>query len=444
MDPTTPTFNLKAVVQETGIKPDTLRAWERRYGLPEPNRSTGGHRLYSQRNIDTLRWLIARQEEGLSISRAVELWRQLENENQDPLLSAEYSLNESEVGAPSLAGEEVSAIREMWVAACMNFNERMADQLLAQAFALFPTETVCMEVLQKGIREIGEGWYAGRISVQQEHFASALVIRKLDSLLNATPAPLRSGRILLAGVAEEEHVIGQLIFQLLLRRKGWETVYLGAGVPLQRMEQSLDLVHPHLIVLTAQQIYTAAALQKMAENLAPTGIPIAYAGRAFVQSPTLRSRIRGYYLGDTMRQAVNRVETLIPAAPPLPDVLPISDEYRTNLAHFQGKATAIQARVMTILDWGDMQPSQIEQAGLNLTRSIHAALQLGDLELMHEEMEWIQGLLHNFAVPENALHQFLAGYRQAAHELLGAEGSLVLAWLDTAHAELEKRQAALP
>lgn len=64
MDPRTPTFNLKAVVQETGIKPDTLRAWERRYGLPEPDRSTGGHRLYSQRNIDTLRWLIARQEEG--------------------------------------------------------------------------------------------------------------------------------------------------------------------------------------------------------------------------------------------------------------------------------------------------------------------------------------------------------------------------------------------
>ena len=56
-----PTFNLKAVVNETGLKPDTLRAWERRYGLPKPHRTPGGHRLYSQRDIDMLKWLISRQ-----------------------------------------------------------------------------------------------------------------------------------------------------------------------------------------------------------------------------------------------------------------------------------------------------------------------------------------------------------------------------------------------
>jgi DNA-binding transcriptional MerR regulator len=39
---TTPTYNLKVVVQETGLRPDTLRAWERRYGLPQPDRRGGG------------------------------------------------------------------------------------------------------------------------------------------------------------------------------------------------------------------------------------------------------------------------------------------------------------------------------------------------------------------------------------------------------------------
>ena len=48
----TPTYNLKAVVQETGLKPDTLRAWERRYGLPEPQRTESRHRLYSQKIVD--------------------------------------------------------------------------------------------------------------------------------------------------------------------------------------------------------------------------------------------------------------------------------------------------------------------------------------------------------------------------------------------------------
>ncbi|MEZ4730565.1 MAG: MerR family transcriptional regulator [Caldilineaceae bacterium] len=83
--PDAPTFNLKAVVQETGLKPDTLRAWERRYGLPEPQRTESGHRLYSQNDIQLLKWLIARQEEGMSISRAVELWRRLQDEQGNPL-----------------------------------------------------------------------------------------------------------------------------------------------------------------------------------------------------------------------------------------------------------------------------------------------------------------------------------------------------------------------
>ncbi|MBN1317671.1 MAG: MerR family DNA-binding transcriptional regulator, partial [Anaerolineales bacterium] len=43
----TPVFNLKVVIKETGLKADTLRVWERRYGLPGPNRTAGGHRLYS-------------------------------------------------------------------------------------------------------------------------------------------------------------------------------------------------------------------------------------------------------------------------------------------------------------------------------------------------------------------------------------------------------------
>ena len=59
----TPTYNLKVVIKETGIAADTLRAWERRYGLPMPERSSGGHRLHSQRDIDIVKWLMSRQRE---------------------------------------------------------------------------------------------------------------------------------------------------------------------------------------------------------------------------------------------------------------------------------------------------------------------------------------------------------------------------------------------
>ena len=85
MRDTTPYYNLKVIVRETGIKPDTLRAWERRYDLLAPARMAGGHRLYSQRDLETIRWLMARQEEGLSIGNAVQLWHDMEAAGRDPL-----------------------------------------------------------------------------------------------------------------------------------------------------------------------------------------------------------------------------------------------------------------------------------------------------------------------------------------------------------------------
>lgn len=63
-----PLYNLKAVALQTGLKPDTLRAWERRCRLPCPTRSSGRQRLYSQHDIDVLRWLETRQHEGLTIA----------------------------------------------------------------------------------------------------------------------------------------------------------------------------------------------------------------------------------------------------------------------------------------------------------------------------------------------------------------------------------------
>src|SRR5215211_2056979 len=68
-----PVFNTKAVAHETGVPADTFRAWERRYGIPRPRRTAGGHRLYSERDIAIIRWLRDRTDDGVNISHAVML-----------------------------------------------------------------------------------------------------------------------------------------------------------------------------------------------------------------------------------------------------------------------------------------------------------------------------------------------------------------------------------
>jgi DNA-binding transcriptional MerR regulator len=219
-----PLFNLKAVVQQTGLKPDTLRAWERRYGLPSPARSGGRHRLYTLSDLEVLRWLMARQREGLSISRAVDLWRQMQAGGRGTLPIPRPPGSAAE---PSLAGGMLDQLRQEWLAACLAYDERRAEQAAAQAFALYSPETVCLELLQRAIAEVGDLWQQGAATVQQEHFASELAIRQVESLLMAAPPATRPGQILAACPPQEYHVFGLLLLTLLLRRRGWAVVHLG-------------------------------------------------------------------------------------------------------------------------------------------------------------------------------------------------------------------------
>ena len=108
-----PTYNLKVVMRETGIKADTLRAWERRYGLPVPERTPGGHRLYSQYDIETIKWLQARQAEGLRINRAVDLWHTMRDSEQDPLLAMPVEKVKTRVVAGELvSGETLDEMKD--------------------------------------------------------------------------------------------------------------------------------------------------------------------------------------------------------------------------------------------------------------------------------------------------------------------------------------------
>src|SRR5215208_4841454 len=155
---TTPAFNLKVVLKETGLAADTLRAWERRYGLPAPNRTAGGHRLYSQRDIETIKWLIKRQADGLSISRAVDMWNEQLGAGTDPLAaSAQQSVPSSIMALPvqyQATDTTLDTLRGRWIEACLEYSESAAEQTLNQAFSMFPVESVCIEMLQKGMSEI--------------------------------------------------------------------------------------------------------------------------------------------------------------------------------------------------------------------------------------------------------------------------------------------------
>ncbi|MBN2503096.1 MAG: MerR family transcriptional regulator [Anaerolineales bacterium] len=426
-----PTYNLKVVVQETGIKPDTLRAWERRYGLPTPERTAGGHRLYSQYDIETLKWLLARQDEGLSISRAVELWETLRKDGQDPLIAMPSSIQDSSREfAGVVSGATLDELREHWIDAVMAFDEPIAENILTQAFARYPVETVCIELLQKGLSQVGMMWYGGGASVQQEHFASALAIRRLDALIAATPNPTRRARVLVGTPPGEEHTFSALVVTLLLRQRGWPVVYLGANVPLDRLKSTIEKVNPELVVFIAMQLDTAASLLDVARFLQAEDVPLAFGGLIFNQTPYLVDRIPGYYLGERLEHAAEIAEKILTINPPMSGGMSPSKAYKVARENFLNAQPHIEATLWQELQDTGMNYQDILIATNHLSNDIVAALSLGDMNYVQPEIEWLEGFGKNYHIPPAALKGYFEAYYQAASQHLDARGEPVIAWLD--------------
>ena len=237
----------------------------------------------------------------------------------------------------------LDALRNTWLEACIEFNEPLAEQLLNQAFSLYPLEVVLSEIIQQGLRDLGEKWFNREATVQQEHFTSALVLRRLETLIAAAPPPIRSQTILIAGPSEEWHTFSLVMLNLLLRRRGYHVVFLGANVPNDHLDEAVDSIKPDLVLLASQHLTSAASLQKAAQILFQKNVHVAYGGRVFNSVPALRKRIPAYFLGETIEESLTVIEQLIqnPKFVPINDETPIA--YQKLAQEFKEKRGLIEA-----------------------------------------------------------------------------------------------------
>ncbi len=436
---TAPIYNLKVVLKETGLAADTLRAWERRYGLPNPQRTSGGHRLYSQRDIEIIKWLMTKQAEGLSISRAVDLWNEQVASGADPLADAAHRAFSSLIAPPALpADTSLDVLRAGWIAACLQFNEVAAEQTLNQAFSIFPVETVCMEILQKGLAEIGDLWYENRASVQQEHFASALAMRRLDSLLAASPAPLRSQAVVVGCPANELHAFTPLLLSLLLRRRGLNVIYLGANVPNLQFAESAAAVRAGLVILVAQTLVTAATLQEVAWRLFSRGVSSAFGGRIFNIHPTLTERIPGHFLGNSLLEALEKTERLLEFEERAALPRPVSQEYAAAHQFFISRRAAIELTLRQLVQPLAIAPESLMSGIIHLGDNIAAALQLGDMQYVSGEIEWLKMLIKAHERPMEELAAFIESYAEAVIQHIDGAGQPIYEWLSSEVDRLEE------
>jgi DNA-binding transcriptional MerR regulator len=421
----TPTFNLKAVMQMTGLSADTLRAWERRYHLPVPERTPGGQRIYSQRDIDILQWLMDRQSEGISISNAVSMWNNLTQSGSDPL-GTERSSNPDFAATISSSGMEPSLnrLRAEWLEACLAFNENQADQVINRAFAITSPERVCNQIFMQGLFETGERWYRGAVSVQQEHFAAGVTLRRLGNLISSTPPASRKETILICCPPGEEHSISSAYLSFLLKRQGYKVIELGAKTPIAQLKETVLEIRPRLVVLSAQQLVNAVQLKRTAQVLAKH-VPVGFGGRIFKTSPSLIKSIPGIYLGDTLEAAPGMIENIINNSPDIP-LDELENPYQNLHELFELKLQTIYSLISILNTTWDSSEGYLSAATHFINNAISAALYFGDLDLLLPELVWIEGFLINRQYRRDQFVDLCNRYTESIHKVLGQQADPII------------------
>jgi DNA-binding transcriptional MerR regulator len=212
-------FTIKAVSQATGVSIETLRAWERRYRVVEPQRDPNGRRSYSPPDVIRLRKLREATERGHAISKLA----RFTDEELASVLATPANDGPVQLAAKSFAAQIVDAAED--------YRPEDCEQALSMALALLPIDEVVTAVLAPALIEVGERWHAGQFNVAQERIVTGAVRRQVTAVLDTYSKISTSEPIVFATLPDERHELGLLMSALIAASKGVRCHYLGPDIP---------------------------------------------------------------------------------------------------------------------------------------------------------------------------------------------------------------------
>jgi DNA-binding transcriptional MerR regulator/methylmalonyl-CoA mutase cobalamin-binding subunit len=252
-EPTDERHPMRLVVLRTGLTPDLLRAWEKRYGVVTPVRSHGGQRLYSDADVERLSLLARAVKGGRAIGQIAKLpLRELQRIVEKDAIA--LSVIAAPASAIAIASESRESIHAAALAAVERFDATELEFTLRGAAMRLGMDEMLDGVIGPLLLTIGSHWHAGLLSPAHEHLATAVVRRTLTWMMeNGTPPPMAPA-IVVATLAGQTHELGAMLAAAAASSHGWRVVYLGANLPARDIAVAanharatavaLSLLHP--------------------------------------------------------------------------------------------------------------------------------------------------------------------------------------------------------
>ncbi|MEZ4937257.1 MAG: MerR family transcriptional regulator [Crocinitomicaceae bacterium] len=267
-------YSIQELEKISGIKKHTLRIWEQRYQIFNPDRSESNIRTYNDEDVRLVLQIKVLQDLGYKISQIVGLTE----EDKTKILSAKTN-NQLSIG-----DSEAIYINQL-IEAGMLLNENLFQKAMDEMIDQIGLKNAFHSVLHKVLIRVGMLWEIGDFSPAQEHFTSCLIRDRI--IVETAKLSLGSGKTFVLWLPEsEEHEIGLLYINYLLRYFGHKVIYLGSRVPFKSLTQTIDSVDPdgvYAFVVSRKNIKDFLHLKNDLSEMYPK-IPFYWSGAAAKES----------------------------------------------------------------------------------------------------------------------------------------------------------------
>lgn len=214
-----PGLSIGDVARATGISVHTLRVWEKRYGAPFPMKRKSGHRRYAQEEVRRLRLVRAALDEGLKPSRVVSM--------QAPEIIK--LLSGSGAG---IVGDNLSLLSDQVIQSVVAWDEKALTEIFADEWRKNGPVGFVTEKAGTILKQVGDCWESGRISVAMEHFASEILHDFLSRHWRKRNESCQGSLWVLASLPDELHNLGLQLAATIITALDQRVLFLGSSTPV--------------------------------------------------------------------------------------------------------------------------------------------------------------------------------------------------------------------
>ena len=247
-------YSIKDLERISGIKAHTLRIWEQRYNIISPKRSETNIRNYNDEDLKSILNIGILNNSGYKISKIAEM-------PKSAITASVLEITCSNFDANVQVDNLIISMTEM--------DEERFEKFLSANIVRLGFEKTFLEILHPFMVKVSILWITNSINPAQEHFISNLVRQKLIAAIDGVSINIKSNasKCLLYLPENELHEINLLFANLVLKRQGYKTIYLGQSVPYSDIKMVCELHKPKYIISVITCTMADISVEQYTEQL---------------------------------------------------------------------------------------------------------------------------------------------------------------------------------